>query len=86
MGVETLQDPEFLELCSRFPLTPIEDHGSYRAALEILDRLFALDDRRTRAELEYFRELAQIAFEYEVKQDTPWLAIGGRGRMPHILA
>ena len=42
-------------MCSKFPLTPIENDGSYQAALEILDRLFALDDRRTQAELDYFR-------------------------------
>ena len=41
-----------------FPLKPIEDDGSYRAAVEILDRLFARDDPRTPAELEYFRALA----------------------------
>ncbi len=53
-------------ICSKFPLNPIEDDGSYRAAVEILDRLFARDDPRSPAELEYFRALAQTASEYEM--------------------
>ena len=70
MSPEATQDPDFLELCSKFPLIPIEDDGWYQAALEILDRLFALDDRRTPAELEYFRALAQMAYEYEMRFNT----------------
>ena len=70
MGLDNLQDTKFPEICSKFPLKPIEDDGSYRAALEILDRLFALDEARTPAELEYFRTLAQMASEYEMKRDT----------------
>jgi hypothetical protein len=66
MSFDHMQHPEFLELCSRFPLTPIEDDGTYQAAIEILDRLFAVDDLRTAAELEYFRKLAQFAAEYEI--------------------
>ena len=65
MDLDNMQVTEFLDLCSNFPLAPIEDEGSYSAALEILDRLFALDDLRTPAELEYFRALAQMASEYE---------------------
>ena len=57
MGLDSLQDAEFLEICSKFPLTPIEDDDSYRAAIEILDRLFARDDPRTPAELEYFPDV-----------------------------
>ncbi len=59
-----------MELCSQFPLKPIEDDGSYRAAIEILDRLFVLDDLRTPAELEYFRTLAEFAAEYEMKSNS----------------
>jgi antitoxin component HigA of HigAB toxin-antitoxin module len=69
MNIETeiAQAPEFLKLVSKFPLEPIkEDHG-YQAAIEILDRLFALDDRRSPAEMKYFRALAQIAYRYESK-------------------
>jgi hypothetical protein len=69
MGALSMQGQEFSEVGSRFPLTPIEDDSSYHAALKILDRLFALDDRQTRAESEYFRALAEIAFEYEMKRN-----------------
>jgi antitoxin component HigA of HigAB toxin-antitoxin module len=62
--------PSAERLCLKFPLTSIEDDGSYRAALEILDCLFALDDLRTAAELEYFRTLARLASEYEMKHNT----------------
>jgi hypothetical protein len=65
-----MQDPEFSEVGSAFPLKPIEDDGSYQAAVEVLDRLFALDDRQTRAESEYFQALAEIAFEYEMKRNS----------------
>jgi len=68
MGVDSMQDPEFSEVSSRLPLTPIEDDGAYHAALEVLDRLFALDDRQTPAQSEYFRALAEIDFEYEIKR------------------
>ena len=70
MGVEIGQAPKFLELSSRFPLKPLEDDDSYQAAINILDRLFAIDDRRTWAEMEYFRELAQIAYEYELERNS----------------
>ena len=69
MGVDDPHGREFRELTSRFPLRPLEDDDSYRAAIEILDRLFALDDLRTRAQREYFRALARIAHEYEVKRE-----------------
>ncbi len=65
MAVECTHDPELRDLCSRFPLRPIEDDDSYRAALEILDHLFDRDDRQTRAESRYFHALAEIVFEYE---------------------
>ena len=65
MYVEIVQSPELLELASRFLLRPIEDDDSYQESIEILDRLFALDHRRTQDELDYFRELANIAFNYE---------------------
>jgi hypothetical protein len=70
MGVDNMQYREFSDVSSRFPLTPIEDDGSYQAAVEVLDRLFELDDRQTHAESEYFRALAQIAFEYEMRQEA----------------
>ena len=66
MGRDRLQYAELSEICSRFPLAPIEDDDSYRAAIEILDRLFERDDPRTPAELEYFRALARMASEYEL--------------------
>jgi antitoxin component HigA of HigAB toxin-antitoxin module len=70
MAVECAHDPKLRELCSRFPLRPIEDRDSYRAALEILDHLFDRDERQTRAESRYFRALAEIVFEYEIKQKS----------------
>lgn len=70
MGALSMQSPEVSEVGLRFPLTPIEDDGSYHAAIEVLDRLFALDDRQTRAESAYFRALAEIAFEYEMKRNS----------------
>jgi hypothetical protein len=65
MGLDNLQDAKFSDICSTFPLKPIEDDGSYRAAIEILGRLFMLDGPRTAAELEYFQMLANFAYEYE---------------------
>ena len=65
MRLDNLQDAKFSDICATFPLKPIEDDGSYRAAIEILDRLFALDDPRAPAELEYFQILANLAYEYE---------------------
>jgi|GEM_PF-4998106 len=59
------QDARYQELVSEFPLMSIHDDHSYRTAIEILDRLFILDKKRTRGELEYFRALARIAFRYE---------------------
>jgi hypothetical protein len=67
MGLDNLRDAEFLEMCSNFPLTPIEDGASYRAVLEILDHLFARDEPRTPAESEFFRTLAELASEYELR-------------------
>jgi antitoxin component HigA of HigAB toxin-antitoxin module len=60
---------KFLDLVSEFPLLPIEDDDSYRTAIAILDRLFALDNRRTPAEMNYFRALARIAHEYEMQHE-----------------
>jgi antitoxin component HigA of HigAB toxin-antitoxin module len=48
-----------------FPLEPIDDEHSYRRAIEILDRLFLLHREKTHDENEYFRALAQMAYEYE---------------------
>ncbi len=67
MNFDRFQDATSSDICSVFPLKPIEDDGSYRAAIEILDRLFALDDRRSPAELEYFQALANFAYDYEMK-------------------
>ena len=60
MGLDNLQDAKFSDICSRFPLKPIEDDGSYRAAIEILDRLFALDDPRTPAETGIFPDVGKF--------------------------
>jgi hypothetical protein len=68
MGLDNLQDAKFSDICAKFPLKRIEDDGSYRAAIEILDRLFALDDRKTPAEFQYFHALAQLAYDYEMKK------------------
>ncbi len=68
MSLDNLQDAKFSDICSRFPLKPIEDDGSYQAAIEILDRLFALDEPRTPAESEYFQMLADFAYQYEKTQ------------------
>jgi hypothetical protein len=62
---ESMNTAEFLELVSTFPLLPIVDGQTYQAALEILDRLFARDECQTPAELDYFRDLASLAFEFE---------------------
>ena len=56
------------ELVAAFPLEPIEDERSYPRAIEILDRLFLLDREKNRDESEYFRALAQIAYEYECRE------------------
>jgi antitoxin component HigA of HigAB toxin-antitoxin module len=69
MGLDNLQDAKSSDICSKFPLKPIEDDRSYRAAIEILDRLFSLDDPMTPAELEYFQMLANLAYEYERSLD-----------------
>jgi hypothetical protein len=65
MGLDNSQHAKFSDICSTFPLKPIKDDGLYRAAIEILDRLFALDDPRTPAESEYFQALVQLVCEYE---------------------
>ncbi len=59
-------DSRYAELVSEFPLMSIHDDRSYRKALHILDHLFALEKKKTRGELEYFRALARIAHRYEV--------------------
>ncbi len=68
MRLDDLHNPNVSEICSEFPLAAIEDDSSYQAAIEILDRLFALDDRKTPAEFQYFHALAQLAYEYEMKK------------------
>ncbi len=65
--VEDMRNAEFLEICLKFPLAPIEDETSYRAAVEILDRLFTRDEPRTPDESDFFRALAELAAEYESK-------------------
>ena len=64
MFAETSITPQFAALTAAFPLNPIRDAGSYRAAIAVLDRLFERgnnhpDDRR------YFRALARRARTYE---------------------
>ena len=61
----TAAAPTFLDLAARFPRGPIADERSYRAALAILDRLFALPPARSRAERVTFRALARRARRYE---------------------
>ena len=68
MSLDNLQDAKFSDYCSKFPLKAIEDDGSYRAAIEILDRLFALDEPRAPAENEYFQTLADLAYQYEIQR------------------
>ncbi|WP_422924901.1 hypothetical protein [Singulisphaera sp. PoT] len=58
------KDVRYQELVSEFPLMSIHDDATYRLAIEILDRLFILDRKRT-GELEYFRQLAYLAYRYE---------------------
>ena len=53
------------DLMSAFPLAPIEDERSYSRAIEILDRLFLLNREKNRDESDYFRALAEIAYQYE---------------------
>jgi hypothetical protein len=55
----------FDELVAAFPLAPLEDDRSYSRAIAILDRLFLLNRDMNRDEIDYFRALAQIAYEYE---------------------
>ncbi len=56
------------ELVAEFPLAPIEDERSYSRAIEILDRLFLLNREKDRNESDYFRALAQYAYEYESRR------------------
>jgi antitoxin component HigA of HigAB toxin-antitoxin module len=79
MRLKNLQDAKFSDICSRFPLKPIEDDSTYQAAIEILDRLFALDDPRTSVDLEYFQMLANLAYEYERTTSTLLLTEIHRG-------
>jgi antitoxin component HigA of HigAB toxin-antitoxin module len=79
MRLDNLQDAKFSGICSTVPLKPIEDDSSYRAAIEILDRLFALDDPRTPAELEYFQMLATVAYEYELKTNMASSSVSPQG-------
>jgi hypothetical protein len=67
MSLDNLQDASFSDLCSTFPLKPIEDDGSYQTAIEILDRLFALEQQRTPSQSEYFQMLADLAYQYEIQ-------------------
>jgi hypothetical protein len=67
MSLDNLQDASFSDLCSTFPLKPIEDDGSYQTAIEILDRLFALEQPRTPAESDYFQKLTEFVYQYEIQ-------------------
>jgi hypothetical protein len=60
-------DPEdrYLALLSKFPLRPIRHESQYRAAIEILDRLFELGTERSVEEEDYFSVLALLAWDYE---------------------
>ena len=71
MGIEIndLDEADFRGLIAELPPEPIKDDRSYRDAIAILDRLFALDNRRTPAEMNYFRALARIARDYEIALD-----------------
>lgn len=66
MHAETSRsDGSFGILVVAFPLTSIDDELSYSRAIEILDRLFLLDREQNREERDYFRSLAEFAYEYE---------------------
>ena len=66
MDVDTIyEDARYQALVSRFPLKPIRDDRSYRIAMNILDRIFALEVEQTSAERKYFQALAQISHQYE---------------------
>jgi hypothetical protein len=70
MDLNRFQDETYSDFCSVFPLKPIKDDRSYRAAIEFLDCLFALDDPRSPAEVEYFQTLANFACDYEMKTNV----------------
>ena len=66
MFTETLQrERRCRQFVADFPLEPIEDENSYQRAIEILDRLFHLRREKDREEIEYFKAIAQMAYEYE---------------------
>ncbi len=66
MFTKTVQREDCLdELMDAFPLASIKDERSYSRAIEILDRLFLLNREMDRNESDYFRTLAQFAYEYE---------------------
>ena len=67
MGVEHRDEPDFREPVSTLAPAAIEDDRQYRAVIAILDRLFALGDRRTPAESDTFRALARVARDYEIE-------------------
>jgi hypothetical protein len=67
MRLDDLHNPNVSEICSEFPLAAIEDDGSYQAAIEILDRLFALEQPRTPAESDYFQKLTEFVYQYEIQ-------------------
>jgi antitoxin component HigA of HigAB toxin-antitoxin module len=52
---------------ARAAFEPIVDEHSYKEAIEILDRLFHLRREKTAAERALFRELAELASEYECR-------------------
>jgi hypothetical protein len=65
MSLDNSPEAKGSDICAKLPLTPIEDDGSYRTAIEILDRLFGLNHPMSPTALEYFQTLANLASDYE---------------------
>jgi antitoxin component HigA of HigAB toxin-antitoxin module len=82
MGRNRFKSAELSEICPKFSVAPIEDDDSYRAAIEILDRLFEGDDPRTPDEVEFFRWLARMASEYEMTASSITPTPTRTGRSP----
>jgi hypothetical protein len=54
-----------LEIGQGLTPRPIRNESAYQEAVAILDRLFNLDRAQTSAEQRYFRDLADMLYEYE---------------------
>ncbi len=65
MVTEDVSEDRFRELVAEVPLDPITDERVYQSAIAMLDRLFALGERRSPGETEYVRDLAKLAADYE---------------------